>query len=356
MNRVRSLQQRVDPDSALSSHSPESTIKFPAASIDAAALAILRGTLPPLEPITEEREIVTDTPRRRDTPHTIVLPMVVHADRPTLTMLGGPDVGATFALETDETILGRGSNAHVQLDESSISRRHASITRDDAGRYIVEDLGSTNGTFVCGRRVKRTALRSGDRVQLGRECVFRFAIVDQTEESFQRRLYESSMRDTLTGIANRRCLFERLTTEMAHARGNGADVAVVMFDVDHFKVINDTFGHLAGDQVLRAIALCGSQMLRVGDLFARYGGEEFAVIIRDATRDDAMALAERLRGAIARLRVEVGGGSVPVTVSVGVALLSECEKEDDGLELFARADARMYAAKLAGRNRVSGDA
>jgi diguanylate cyclase (GGDEF)-like protein len=341
------------PEERISSQwpAPDSTIKLPIASIDAAALAVLRATLPPLGPIVEEPVPSERTPRR-DTPHTIVLPVVARADRATLTMLGGPEVGATFALEGDETILGRGSTAAIVLDEPSVSRHHARIRRDDEGHYVIEDLGSTNGTFVRGRRVRSVPLRSGDRVQLGRECIFRFAIVDEEEESFQRRLYESSMKDTLTNLANRRCLAERLVSEIGHARREKGELAVLMIDLDHFKSVNDRFGHLAGDQVLRAVAMCGGQVLRAGDLFARYGGEEFAIIARGADRGSAAALAERLRHAIGELRVEVGAGAIGVTVSVGIAVLAECDGDDDAVELFARADSRLYAAKLGGRNRV----
>jgi two-component system cell cycle response regulator len=330
----------------------DSTVKLPASSMDAAALRVLRGSLPLLEPVTEERKTIEPKARnvRHDTPHTIVLPLAVRADRATLTMIAGPEPGATFTLEADETILGRGSGSDYLLDDPSVSRKHVRITCGDDGHYVIEDLASTNGTFVSGRRVRRTTLRSGDRLQLGRECIFRFAILDEEEETLQRKLYESSTRDTLTGLANRRSLSERLTSEIAHARREGLDLAALMIDIDHFKSINDRFGHLAGDQVLRAIALCGGQVLRAGDLFARYGGEELVVLARDLGREEAKALAERFRRALSELRIEVGGGSISVTVSIGVALLSAADA--GGIELIARADAFLYEAKLGGRNRV----
>ncbi len=219
---------------------------------------------------------------------------------------------------------------------------------------MIEDLGSTNGTFVAGRRIRRSTLTSGDRLQIGRECIFRFAVVDETEEELQRRLYESSMRDPLTSLANRRCFVDRLATEVAHAQREDRTLGLLMIDIDDFKVINDSFGHAAGDHVLRAIALRGAKLLRAGDVFARYGGDELAVIARDANKGEAIALAERLRQAVADLRVEVGGGSVTFTVSIGVAARSEA-RENDPLALFSRADARLRAAKVAGRNCVRSD-
>jgi two-component system cell cycle response regulator len=330
---------------------PHPTAKFPAMKVDAAAEELLRAAAA-REDNSGVRPIFDDSPPTGATPQMFVFPAVICPDRATLTMIGGPETGAVFALESNETVLGRGAEANLRFDEPSVSRCHARITCGGPGSYFLEDLGSTNGTYVGGRPVRRSALRSGDRVQLGRECVFRFAIVDETEESFQRRLYESSMRDSLTSVGNRRCLFERLVSELTHARREKQSLSLLVLDVDRFKLLNDTFGHLAGDQALRAIGMRGSQVVRAGDLFARYGGEEFAVIARDADHEEAVALAERMRRAIAELRVEVGSGAISFTVSIGVVSLSECESGADGLALFARADARLYAAKLAGRDRV----
>jgi two-component system cell cycle response regulator len=325
------------------------TMKLRATSVAAAARDFAQDGPPSSAPITE---------RPPSTPAAMVLLVPTRRDRATLMVLAGVGEGATFTLEHDVTVLGRGTNATIVVDDASVSRRHARITRSADGAYAIEDLGSTNGTFVAGRRVQRAPLTSGERVQLGRESVFRFAIVDEAEESLQRRLYESSLRDGLTALANRRCLFERLRTEIWHARREHKRLALLMIDVDHFKSVNDRFGHQAGDAVLRAIAQAGSRTLRGGDLFARYGGEELAVVARDAGTMEAATLAERLRAAIAELRVEVGNGAIGVTVSIGLAVLGECGEDDtrdaaDGGEgLVARADARLYEAKRAGRNRV----
>jgi two-component system cell cycle response regulator len=338
---------------------PDSTVRILAASMEIASLAVLRGalTLPPPpkgSPSEAEDELGEPSPRT-DTPRTLVLSTVVRADRGTLTVIGGPDAGATSSLANDETILGRSPDATLIIDDPSVSRIHARITRDARAHHFIEDLGSTNGTFVCGRRVRRAALRTGDRLQLGRDTVFRFAVVDREEEDVQRRLFEASMRDTLTFLPNRRSLVERLGSEIGHARRSDGELSVLMIDIDDFKEVNDKLGHLAGDEVLRTIALIGSRIVRAGDMFSRYGGEEFVVLARDAKKDEATELAERLREAIAALRVEVGGGVIAVTVSIGVAALSECAAGDDGTELLARADARMYTAKVSGRDRTCSD-
>ncbi len=333
----------------------EATIRLSRSDRDRATLAKLQASLPPLEPITAQVPVLRPAPAPRATPHTIVLPTTKSADRATLTMLRGTGVGTTFTLEQEETVLGRGGKADIVLDEPSVSREHARITVEGEGEYFIEDLGSTNGTFVGGRPIRRARLKDGDRVQVGGEYTFRFAILDEEAESLQRKLYESSMRDALTRLVNRRCLFEHLASAMDRARRDGSDIGVLMVDADHFKSVNDRFGHAAGDEVLKAIALAGGRVLGEGDIFARYGGEEFAVLTRPLEgREEVKELAERIRRAVGDLRVEVGAGAIGVTVSIGIALLSECEIAD-GLELFARADARLYAAKMAGRNCVSAD-
>jgi diguanylate cyclase (GGDEF)-like protein len=313
---------------------------------------VAEGPLLPPDPITGTHEVTREPADRRDTPNTIVLPDVPRPDRATLTVLAGPDGGASFSMKQLELVVGRSAQADIPLDEASVSRRHAKITREGEGHYMIEDLGSTNGTFVDGRRVRRAPLRPGDRIQVGRACVLRFSIVDEIEDAMQRRLYETANRDTLTGLANRRMLFERLAAEVAYAADRDRDLGLLMVDVDHFKRVNDTFGHLAGDQVLKAVSLTGVQALRPGDVLARYGGEEFAAIARGADVDEATAIAERFRKAIADVRVEVGGGSVAMTVSIGVAVFSECTRWANGLDLVALADERLYAAKSRGRNRV----
>ena len=334
----------------------DSTTLYGRSRVDRAALEALRANLPTLPPIRETDGLRGAEARPQVvTPVTRVSPLESGKNRATLTVVAGVDAGATFTIISAETRLGRGADAAIQADSESVSRSHARIVRSEGDVYTLEDLGSTNGTFVGGRRIKRVVLRSGDLVQLGLKAIFRFSIVDELEEELQRRLYESASSDTLTGLVNRRTLSLRLEDEVGHARRGRKSLAMLMLDVDFFKHVNDTFGHVAGDQVLRAIAATGSEVIRAGDTFARYGGEEFAVLARDASKTDACALAERLRAAIAALRVELGDCTVHVSVSVGVATLTECNPDDDGLALVARADSRLYGAKLAGRNCVCSD-
>jgi hypothetical protein len=167
-----------------------------------------------------EQETVFDRRERRETPMSVVLLPVGGRDRATLTILSGMDSGSVRALHHGETVLGRSLGATMSIDEPSISRSHARIVRTEAGGHVLEDLGSKNGTFVKGRAVNRAPLRSGDPIQLGPDLLLRFALVDEREEALQRRLYESSTRDALTGLANRRNLFERLELEIARGRAD----------------------------------------------------------------------------------------------------------------------------------------
>ena len=309
-------------------------------------------TVPPIrQPLPRTKLATLDRRERRETPMSAVLSNAPNRDRATLTVLSGVDPGCVLALERGENVLGRSREATLVIDEPAVSRRHARVVRTEDGRHIVEDLGSQNGTFVNGSAVTRVVLRSGDRIQLGPDVIFRFALLDEREETLQRRLYESSTRDSLTGLANRRCLLERLELAIARAEADGDDTGMLMIDVDHFKQINDSFGHIAGDKVLRALAMSAGANFRAADLFARYGGEEFVAVVCCEAKSDLVALAERVRVSFAEVRVAIGEHVVGATVSVGVALWSECASLDY-LDLVALADDRMYAAKRAGRDCV----
>jgi two-component system cell cycle response regulator len=347
---VSSDQPNDDKDWEEADTRPDLTVRLPRAALDLKALAVLRAHLPPLAAVREEEPEPEPSGQRRDTPYAYFAPTESQRNRAILTLLVGPNAGAVFSLGERAT-LGRGTDATIRIDSPSVSRLHARIERDGDSRYVVEDLRSTNGTFVSTRPVlKRTELTSGDRLQLG-PFVFRFAVVDETEDELQRRLYEASTRDVLTGLHNRKFFFERLESELLHAQRTGDGLSVIMLDIDHFKSVNDTYGHAVGDHVLRCIASRGKQLVRPGDVIARYGGEEFILLVR-APKKDAVALAERLRAAIAEMRMEVGNGAIGVTASLGIFAASEADPMTAPQALVASADARLYDAKAGGRNRV----
>jgi diguanylate cyclase (GGDEF)-like protein len=291
--------------------------------------------------------------QRSETPHLhMPLPLSGKA-RATLTVLTGLHAGQLMAIDGAPVTIGRAADADLVVDDAGVSRHHVRITHMAAGGFCAEDLASTNGTFIGAARVGVAVLRRDDLLQLGPNLRVRFAIIDSAEESLQRQLYESSVRDPLTHAFNRRYLAERLIAEIARERRADGDVAILMIDVDSLKAINDCFGHLAGDRALCSVAARILRALRVEDVLARYGGDEFVVLATGTDRADAAQLAERIRCAVEGLHMSAGGREVRITTSIGVASLTELSASDEPVAtLLAIADARMYGAKASGKNKV----
>jgi diguanylate cyclase (GGDEF)-like protein len=267
---------------------------------------------------------------------------------PFLILLAGDEAGKMIRVE-EEVSIGRSPKASLRLTGDGVSRLHARFFRTGGVTYV-EDLGSTNGTFVNGTRVRSAvALSDGDKIQIGASFLLKFSMQDTLEQRFQQQLYEAALRDPLTKVFNRRALEDRLETELSHLTRHGSALSVMLFDLDHFKSINDTYGHLAGDHVLRAFAALVQGMTRREDFFARYGGEEFVMLCRSTTLEQAKLLGERVRGALERERVAFDEQKLPVTTSVGIAAAWPRATASEVLNV---ADAALYAAKKAGRNRV----
>lgn len=269
-----------------------------------------------------------------------------------LRVIRGPEPGALWSLYEGEAIIGRGLQASVRIEDDSVSRQHARVIVGPAG-VTLRDLGSENGTYVEGKKLKGpTVLRDGDRITVGNVCL-RLDALDPFERLVELRLRESSIRDPLTGLYNRGVFDERLAAEVAFARRHGSALGVIMLDVDHFKRVNDTHGHAAGDLVLRGVAERLQDSVRTEDVTARYGGEELSVIVRGADREGMQQLAERIRAAVEAGHVATGGQLIKVTLSAGGALVSgQRARETTPQSLLQAADSALYAAKAAGRNRV----
>ncbi len=225
---------------------------------------------------------------------------------------------------------------------------HGSQSR--AVQVTVEDLGSANGTLLNGEPVARAVLRDGDKIQVGKITVLKFTYADELEENLRRRMHDAALYDALTKGCNKQHFLERLDVEVSYARRHRGPLALLMLDVDHFKRVNDTFGHPAGDRVLAMVGQVITGTVRTEDLFARYGGEEFAVLCRGTDSDGAMALGERLRERVQAAALDCDGRPVAVTVSIGVG--SWLEQPDSSKRLIDEADQALYTAKRAGRNRV----
>jgi diguanylate cyclase (GGDEF)-like protein len=277
-------------------------------------------------------------------------PVPVARDCALLLRMDGVEAGRSHSLTEEPCRIGRHVSSELRVDDTGISRCHARIVYEGAG-HVIEDLGSRNGTYVQGQAVMRRRLVDGDWIQLGPRVAFRFSLVDATQQALLEQLYDSSTRDSLTGVYNRKHFDERLRAEVAYCLRHRSDASLVLFDIDHFKGINDRWGHPAGDAVLRQVARLAAQRLRAEDVFARIGGEEFAVVLRGIDLAGAGRVGERLRATVAAVPVVAAAHPVPVTISVGCAALSCC-REASAAALFAGADARLYAAKRTGRNRV----
>jgi two-component system, cell cycle response regulator len=283
----------------------------------------------------------------------------------TLTQRAGREANLIVIAHPNQSMLGRrfrvsaesplevGRSSEVALsfpDVPSISRRHARLVFND-GEVWLQDLGSRNGTFLNDEPVReQKLLASGDRFQVG-TVVFKFLHEEDAENAYHEAIYNLVIRDGLTNVFNRRRFQEELDREFQRARRYTRPLALVLLDVDHFKRINDTWGHLAGDAVLVKLSKLSSSTVRVEDVFARYGGEEFCVICRGVSLSHAGILGERLRVAVEQAAFEHDGNRMPVTISVGVAAHPEIPVENAS-QLIAGADEALYQAKRTGRNRV----
>ena len=266
-----------------------------------------------------------------------------------LVMIYGPELGKRFPLLGDEVTIGRGADNSIVIDMDNVSRLHARELKMDDG-YFVEDLGSTNGSYVNDIEVSRDRLRTGDLVKIG-GAILKFIQGGNIEALYHEEIYQMTIVDGLTQIHNKRYFLEFLDREMARCSRYDRPLSLVMFDIDHFKGTNDNFGHLAGDYVLRRIAELIAKHVRKEELFARYGGEEFAIIMPETTGKKAGIFCEKIRRMIEESPIVYEQKEVPVTISLGIAVMG---RHREPLHFIKAADDCLYLAKNNGRNRVEG--
>jgi diguanylate cyclase (GGDEF)-like protein len=244
--------------------------------------------------------------------------------------------------------VGRGSDNDIMLDGDSVSRRHAYFERGGE-KWVIVDDHSTNGTYVNEVQIEgRHELANNDRIKVG-PTILKYLSGADAEAKYHEEIYRMTIVDGLTQIHNKRYLYEALEREITRARRHDRPLALLLFDIDFFKRINDHYGHLAGDYVLRELADAVKTRIRRDEVFARYGGEEFVIVLPETTLEGARALAESIREKVAEHEFTFQNERIPVTISIGCSMLVEDEGAND---LIRRADEMLYEAKRGGRNRV----
>lgn len=268
--------------------------------------------------------------------------VVIYTKEPTL-------LGKRFVLEVSPMRIGRGAENHIVLEGDSVSRRHAHFEQRGPAWYCVDD-GSTNGSYVNDEQIMREQrLSNGDRIKIG-PTIFKYLTGQDVEAQYHEEIYKMTIIDGLTQAHVKRYLLESLEKEIMRARRHARDLTFLMFDIDHFKKINDIHGHLAGDFVLKEVARIVQARIRRDEVFARYGGEEFGIVLPETHLEGARALAEGLREKIEQSRFVFQNEQIRVTISIGVAALTDQDRSS--MDLIKHADTKLYDAKRAGRNRV----
>lgn len=275
----------------------------------------------------------------------------VDAREPYLIIIGGNHVGKLYQLDKAELVAGRSPDCAIWIEDNAISRKHFRILKD-AGKYVIEDMNSTNGTYINNRRVQTAVLAAGDKIQISTETIIQFDFFDENRKISEQKRYEMGVKDAVTGAYNKSYFLQRIADEFSFSQRQSQPLSVVMIDIDHFKLINDTYGHLAGDQVLQEVGRIVMDMIREEDVFCRYGGEEFVIIMRNTACQAAVNLAERVRKKIEAARFEsLDNQVIKVTISLGAA--TNVDKSfRDYVALLGEADKYLYQAKGSGRNRV----
>lgn len=288
------------------------------------------------DPITTQLTLLSGGPRRSGPRSACVV--VIH----------GEGLGKRADIEGQPVVVGRSQEADLHIPHKSVSRQHCEIHRE-GDAYRIRDLGATNRTRVNEQPITETLLADGDHITLG-ECILKFISHASVEARYHEEVYQLATHDALTELYNRRHFVELVDKEIARALRHGRPLVMCIIDVDLFKPVNDQYGHIAGDGVLRQMAALVRDFVRGEDIAARIGGEEFAVLLPEAGLEAARAFAERLREAVAQAVFVLGGEERRLTISIGIAGLAPSRSERS--TLMQAADAALYRAKDEGRNRV----
>jgi diguanylate cyclase (GGDEF)-like protein len=307
---------------------------------------------------TENQDDAGTTLSRQSLPD---LAVIQPERRPALVFLRGELMAVPIPLERDEVVLGRAVDADVRVNDYRASRLHARISAErdpETGdvRYKIADMHSTNGTLLNGQPINEAYLNDGDKVMIG-DHLFRFDMLDEIDREFQQQIHRLLAHDELTGLLTSKSFFSELRREASRADDQPRPFCVLMMDLDHFKRVNDTYGHLVGSETLEKVGGLIKGALRAGDVAARFGGEEFAAFLLEADYAQGLVAAERVRAAVENYEFPAtrkgSTGEIKtqhITISVGVAAFPDDAR--DAIELIELADSALYRAKRSGRNRI----
>ncbi len=265
-------------------------------------------------------------------------------------IIEGDQIGKIFNLIKQHNIIGRVEDADICLDSPTVSRKHAEIRFDNRNGIFIKDLNSSNGTYVNGKKITETDLQEGDIFSIG-IYKLKVASLSKHDTIFFQRMMDNAEKDSLTGMYNKGFItrfLDSATTQSGHVKKL---VSVAMVDIDHFKSINDTFGHIAGDAVLKDIAAVFCTYLRSADKYGRFGGEEFLIIFDRTSLHDAQIISERIRKMVMEHKTVYENHAITVTISIGLAS-NENSQINDAESLIKLADEKLYLAKKNGRNQV----
>lgn len=259
------------------------------------------------------------------------------------------ELGRRYVLDKPVLSIGRGRDNDIVLSSDAVSRRHSKIEQRGA-QVFATDLDSTNGTFINdeGRLLDERCLNRGDLLKIG-DTILKYLSGTDVEGQYHEVIFRMAVTDGLTNLCNRQQFDTLLNEEIARAQRHGRELSLLMTDIDYFKRVNDSYGHLAGDSVLRGVATILQKRLRPTDRLARYGGEEFCALLPDTSLQDAIKIAEELRTTVESRLFAAEERQVKITISIGAAGWTQGMSRD---ELYRAADALLYTAKRGGRNRV----
>ncbi|CAK0768938.1 GGDEF domain-containing protein [Gammaproteobacteria bacterium] len=270
-----------------------------------------------------------------------------------LVVLQGTGIGNKILLDKDEISVGRAKEMDLCLTQGGVSRMHAMIRRVDDQRFLIADNNSTNGTLVNSVRVKEHVLNDQDIIVIGSNTL-KFISSDSQEQAYHEELYRQSHMDRALQVYNKQYFLNRLDEEIVRCRRYGGELSLILFDADHFKRLNDTYGHLAGDAALMHLVEIIKKRIRDSDILCRYGGEEFTVIMPHTGQQQAFVLAEHIRMRVAKTPLDHSGETIDITISIGISSYffdgtRPCTRE----LLISQADQALYQSKNSGRNKAT---